>query len=540
MNAPTTERSLRGYQSDLVNAGREEVKKGFTAIMFQLATGGGKTRGFANITNRATSIKSFNGIKPNIWIIAPRKKLVRQASKELRAEGVIHGLINANSKEQRCFDVHVCSRETLSRRIKKSLIVNPPTIVIIDEAHTGLDFQIMLKKWLHKNTLFLGWTATPERLDGRGLTEIYEVMVEGPPLQWLVEHGYLKHPKCYEFEPIAGINDLKFNKNGDVSKKKAEEIFIGGKYRYGREIENYRENALGRAFLVFCSSIVLSKQTAESFREKGLRVEHVDGEMHDKEIESVLSRLERGELDGITSVELIIYGLDVPKLSCIIMLRKTDSRALYFQMIGRGLRPQEEYADCLIFDHVGNIDRLGHPLLPVEWNFTGNIKKMKVPKDAIIKIEAVKRCKICFDHIVNGVCRGDSTHAQPDFKLPMKQVDGYLVEIKEPTPLRERPIENQRHYEDMINNNTDVFRAKWLQEGIIDINSVTNLIQCGHELKRSVMWVYYQLTEGDKMVNVSLLSAIQLIKIPDVKIRYKDGWVYRKREELERQIRIVA
>jgi len=535
-------RSLRTYQDDLANAGRNEVKKGFTAIMFQLATGGGKTRIFSHITNRATSRGSIKGVKPNIWIIAPRKKLVRQASKDLRGEGVQHGLINASSKEQRCFNVHVCSRETISRRVKQSKIVNRPTIIIIDEAHTGLDFQVMLKKWAGVDVLFLGFTATPERLDGRGLTEVYEVIVQGPPMQWLVEHGYLKHPKCYEFEPIAGVNDLKLNKNGDVSKKKAEELFIGGKYRYGREIENYRENALGRAFLVFCSSIILSKHTAEQFRDSGLRVEHVDGEMKDREIEDVLSRLERRELDGITSVDLIIYGLDVPILSCIIMLRKTDSRALFFQMVGRAGRPQEDYNDFLIFDHVGNIKRLGHPLAWVEWNFTGTIEKKKVPKDAIEKVEAQAKCKICYDHMVNGVCRGCGATQEQKFSNPVTEIDGWLVEIKDPTPFEERPIENQRHYQDMIITNTDNFRRKWEQEGIIDINAVTNLIQVAHDLDwdGGVMKVYQKLTKNEKMVNVSLLSAIQLIKIDGVKVRYKNGWVYRKREELERNLKRVA
>jgi len=539
---PPTPRSLRTYQDDLTNDGREEVKKGFTSIMFQLATGAGKTRIFAHITNNAISRGPIKGVKPNIWIIAPRKKLVRQASKELREEGVLHGLINAKSKEQRVFNVHVCSRETLSRRIKKSQIITRPTIVIIDEAHDGLDFQIMLKRWLSKNTLFLGFTATPERLDGRGLSpEVYEVKVEGPPHQWLVEHKYLKHPKCFEFEPIAGVNELKLNKKGDVSKKEAEHLFIGGKYRYGREIENYRENALGRAFLVFCSSIVLSKHTAEQFRDKGFRVEHVDGEMKDKEIDDVLSRLERGELDGITSVELVIYGLDVPKLSCIIMLRKTDSRALYFQMIGRGLRPQEDFNDCLIFDHVGNIRRLGHPLASVEWNFEG-IEKKKRPKDAIEKIEAVGKCKICHDHIINGVCRGCGAEIEPGFQVPVKEIDGWLVEIKEPTPFEERPKENQRHYQDMIITNTDVFRKKWNEEGIIDHVAVTNLIQVSYDLKwpNGVMRVYDKLTRGDKMVNVSLLSVIQRIQIPDVKVRYKNRWASYKRDELERKMRIVA
>ena len=540
-----TFRSLRTYQSNLITASRQALHRlikqesKIKSVMFQLATGGGKTRIFANITNSAINKPAKNGVEPSVWVIAPRIKLVNQASKELKAEGVEHGKINADSQESRIHNVHVCSRETLSRRIKAGKIKRKPTIVIIDEAHTGLKFILMLIAWAPEGTLFLGFTATPERLSGEDLTDAFKEIVYGPPLIWLVENGYLKHPKCYEFEPLAGVDDLKMSKDGNVSAKKSEAVFQG--YRYGREIENYKENALGRSFLVFCASITLSKLTAAAFTAAGIRVEHIDGEMKITESEKAIAKVETGELDGLTSVELVIYGLDVPKLSCIIMLRKTDSRALYFQMLGRGLRPQDDFNDCLIFDHVGNIKRLGHPLRAVTWNFNGNAPKQKAPKNAVCTVEEEARCPACWDHYMeiedrDGnifiICRGCGAEKKPKSKKPLKIVDGHLVEITGPEILINRDLENQRKYQDAISQNTDNFRTKWLESGEIDTEAVHNLCQAAYDLKRRYSWVFYKLCFDDEIINTALLQEIANVEFEGKK-KYKPGWLALQIEQIE-------
>lgn len=555
-------RQLRDYQQELYTDLKREFSRKFKNVMCQLATGGGKTRIFATITSNALEKEQ------SVWIIAPRRKLVKQASKELFAEGVQHGIINANSKESRAFNVHVCSRQTLEKRVKQKKILSWPTIIIIDEAHTGLKFQKFLRKEAPENTIFIGFTATPERTDGEPLTSVYESIVYGPELQELVEMGYLKRPRVYKSPPMDEIIQMKFTRSGDLNKKELEEIYHSKKYTYGDEIENYRKNALGRAFICFCASITLSKETAQAFRESGLKVEHLDGEMKDKDIERILKDLGEGRLDGITSVELVTYGLDVPRISCVIILRRTASRALYFQMVGRGLRPQQDFNDCIILDHTDNTDRLagGHPLAPVEWNFEGDQKKEKVPKNAIEKVENVgkcphcwylfakmkqcKACKVlknidevecrcgCKDLFVVMACRSCGAEKEQKERGPLKKVDGWLVEIKEPTPLKERPPENQRKYQDMISTNVYDYRKTWHEKAEINETALKNLLIVAFELKRSVMWVYHQLTAEEKAVNVSLLSAIQKMEIPEAEKKpYKNGWAHFKRIELEQRMR---
>ncbi len=516
-------RSLRPYQSDELNAARREAGKGFKSILIQLVTGGGKTRMVAAAINNAISrakpgqdhISESRRQRQTVWFIVPRKELLWQSSRELLKWGIKHGTISAKSNESAAFQVHICSKDTLIRRIKEKRVRKWPDVIFIDEAHLALDQQLFIKNNATEGTLFLGWTATPERLDGKGLKSgepggMYETIVFGPDLVWMVEHDFLKRPKIYTLPPVIGLNDLKFNTTGDVNAKKLTQLYIdraAGGILYGGQIEHYRKFGLGRSFLIFCRSIIDAGKVADEFTDSGFRVESIDGTMSDSTRQDKIKRVESGQLDGLTTVDLVTYGLDVPKISCIIMLRPTASVALFFQMIGRGLRPDNEHEDCLIFDHVGNCDekKHGHPLIPREWNFEGRKKKEKIPKDAIEKIDAAQHCDICWDLIIDGVCRSCGVEKGKKSLKPLKQVDGWLVEITEPTPLKERPPENRRYYQDMIAENIDRFKAAWEPNttngkhagGVIDSDAVGNLLTAAYDLRRRPMWVYYTLAEID-------------------------------------------
>lgn len=194
MNNPTT-RSLRTYQQDSWNKGRGFFAQGYRSILFQLVTGTGKTRMAVHGINTAIS-RNIPGTdkKQSVWFVVPRKEILWQTSKELREWGIQHGMISASSKESAAFNVHVCSRETLIKRIREGKIRRCPQLIIIDEAHIALDQQLEIKAAMPPTTIFLGLTATPERLDGRPLLGMYDVAVMGPQMQWFVESGYLKRP----------------------------------------------------------------------------------------------------------------------------------------------------------------------------------------------------------------------------------------------------------------------------------------------------------------------------------------------------------
>lgn len=544
-------RSLRDYQSSLLTDARRELASGFKSIMIQLVTGGGKTRMVASAIKRAINWEHPETKKrQTVWFIVPRSELLWQSSKEFLAWKIRHGMITSELNESSAFRVHIVSRDTLRNRIKQKRIKKWPDQIHFDEAHLALDQQLFVKQNAPPDTIFLGWTATPEKLDGRGLNEMYETIVQGPSLQWMCEHDFLKRPWVLSVPPserIQGLDKAEYTKTGDLKKKSAQALNEAYQARaingisYGNEIEHYRKFGIGRSFLVFCRSLDQCKTVAEEFRKSSFRVEDIDGTMSDRERQEKIRKVKDGELDGLTTRDLVTYGLDVPKISCIIMLRPTASVALFFQMIGRGLRPDRDFENCLILDHVGNCDEKnhGHPLAPREWNFIGNIKKKKTPKDAVVPLVSYGKCEVCFRDLgPDKVCDSCGHINEIKTRKLLKQVDGWLVEITEPTPLKERPLENQRYYQDMISNNVDRFRNSWYgdggkSKGVVDREAVKNLLDAAHDLKwkNAPMQVFYMLTRGDLTVNVSLLSEIAEIK------GYHALWVSRKREELEARLK---
>lgn len=560
-----TTRSLWQHQQESWNKARAHYAKGFRSILIQGVTGTGKTRMVAYGINTAISrhapgqddIPESKRKYQTVWFIVPRKELLWQSSGELKGWKINHGMISAKSKENPAFNVHVCSRDTLIRRIRDGQIKKWPNLIIMDEAHIALDQQLEIKEAAPKDTIIIGVTATPERLDGRTLkgvitapTEkqsklpregVYDVMVDGNQLQWFVEHKFLKRPWVLSVptaDRLEGLDQLKSNKAGDVSAKALAELYKarakGKAVMYGNEIEHYQKFGKGRSFLIFCRSLEQCESVSAEFTDAGIPTEKIDGDMSDPIRKDKIIRVETGKLTGLATVDLCTYGLDVPKISCAIMLRPTESVALFFQMIGRILRWDGTHERGLILDHVGNCDdkKHGHPLAPRVWNFAGRERKEGIPKNALELIAAVDKCPICYDLIIDGVCRTCGAQKEVNRRHDLKQVDGWLVEIKEPTVLKDRPLENQRHYQSMLANNTDAFRAAWYPDGKIDKKAVANMLSAAYDLKwkQGVKQVYFRLVKSeDKTINVSLIAAIKEIK------GYHQYWAIKFREDLERR-----
>jgi len=212
---PPTPLSLRVYQDESWNDGRSLFKQGYRCILFQGVTGTGKTRMAVHGINTAIS-RTIPGTdkKQSVWFVVPRKELLWQTSQELKDWDIQHGIISADSKESAAFNVHVVSRDTLIRLVRKGKIRRWPNLIIFDEAHIALDQQLEIKAASPPDIIILGLTATPERLDGRPLLGMYDVAVMGYQMQWFCENGgyeiidgvkkwayYLKRPYLLSHTP---------------------------------------------------------------------------------------------------------------------------------------------------------------------------------------------------------------------------------------------------------------------------------------------------------------------------------------------------
>lgn len=506
---------LRPYQSDLYQRVREAFRE-HRCVFMQLPTGGGKTAIFS------TMARSAKARGNSCWICLPRKELLEQSSQTLTRLGVPHGRIDAKHQESAAFDVHLVSSNTLIRRYDK--IKKPPAFIIVDEGHLFYERNLKIKERYPDSKILLT-SASPERLDGRGLSEICPVLIEGPGLRELIELDYLV-PMRYFAPPIDGLDKIK-RRGWEYD---AEELaaLLERRKVYGEAIEHYERHAKGKRSLVFARSVEEAEKIAHRFSVAGYRFEPVSAKTPDKERTALIDGLRSGALDGVVNCEIATYGLDVPPVECIILLRPTTSKALQCQMVGRGLRvsPETGKTHCTILDHVGLLQEFGHPLEPHTWAFHGKQRRKKSKDDPDLKF---RLCPETFMYCTKPTCLDCGNNSTGRKSREEEIVDCELKEAESPVEFRDRPIEVRREYQDRLGAAISEAREA-MERGEIAPGPIGQLLKIARNMGRQPMWVYWRLSEGRVSVNVPLLHEIAR------QCDYKSGWTHFKEKQIAEKL----
>lgn len=378
-------RQLRPYQLEGVERLRESYRRGKSAPLYVLPTGGGKTAVFSEIAAGAQQKGK------SVCILVHRQELLLQASRSLDFFEVEHGLI-APQFQPKPSAVQVASVQTLARRLDQYR--HAFDLLIIDEAH-----HAPAKTWrniIDANRLakVLGVSATPWRMGGQGLGAdaggLFDDMIVGPSVRWLMDNNYLSPYRLY-MPPLAV--DLKGIKivRGDFDQVQLEDAMSRPKIT-GSAVEHYRQLAKGLPAIAFCVSVRHAELVAAEFRAAGFRSSAISGDAKDYVRRDLIDGLGSGRLDVLTSADLIGEGVDVPVLGAGILLRPTHSLTLHLQQVGRTLRYQQGKT-AIILDHVGNTLRHGLPDDEREWSLAGRPKRKKSLIDETVR---VKQCPVCF------------------------------------------------------------------------------------------------------------------------------------------------
>jgi superfamily II DNA or RNA helicase len=517
---------LRDYQEDLYLKARQALSTN-KSICIQSPTGSGKTPLFSAMCNSVVTKKK------RAWIIVPRTELLKQASTHLLKWNVNHGVIAPGLNESNAYKIHVVSKDTLIRRYNK--IKNWPDLMIFDESHLYIDRQHEIISHLPEYSKVIGFTATPERMDGRGLSEVYNQLIEGPSIPWLTERGFLTELRYFS-PPIEGLQNLHV-RGTDYDQEELEEL-LKRKKIYGELIGHYSKHGRGKAALIFCRSVKSAYQTAERFREKGFNFHCIEGKLTPKKRKDLIDALTNGIIDGLTNCDICTYGLDVPRVEYGASIRPTLSRALYMQIIGRILRPFEnketgyKKEEALFFDHVNLVlehQDESYPGVPlhyvpdITWNFHGNEKRKRKKDDKNIKLCPLMDFLYCDKPSCRG-CPHNPDNQIPDQRKPMIVVPTELEEIKKPIPLNERPIEERRELQDRIN------AAAMDYKNNMNPGAIGELIKIQEELGYSPLWIYWKLTPDDQYtINYPVLHEIARQK------GYKPGWVHFIKKKIDFQ-----
>lgn len=373
--------ALRPYQSKVRQDIAAAFGSGARAVLAVMPTAGGKTIVFADSAGRIAA----QGVP--VLIAAHRRELIHQASAKLRDIGLAHGII-APGHEQTRHLIQVGSVQTLGRRLDR---IQKFGLIIPDEAHHSVAGQWSALFESQPDARILGFTATPERLDGRGLGRsaggVFDALVEGPSVAELVAGGFIVPARVFAPAAPPEVQAL-HTLAGDFNPRELAAAMDRPSIT-GNAVDHYERLCPYQPAIAFCAGVEHAQHTAAAFRAEGWRAVCVHGGMPADERDAALAGLAEGRLDIVTSADLISEGVDVPRVGAVIMLRPTQSLGLYMQMVGRGFRLYPGKSCLFVLDHAGNVLRHGMPDAPRVWTLDGRPKRDN-------SAPAVRQCPHCF------------------------------------------------------------------------------------------------------------------------------------------------
>jgi superfamily II DNA or RNA helicase len=314
-----------------------------------------------------------------LWM-AHRKELIEQAAGRLQAHGLTVGVIKAGVRPTPLAPVQVASVGSLLRRD-----FPPAELIVIDECHHAAaeSYRTILEGY--PGVPLVGLTATPFRLDGRGLGDLFGEIVVAAHTDDLCRQGILHKPKVWASPPpnLQGVKVIA----GDYNQGQLAER-VNTQDRNADLVAMWLKHAAGKRTVAFAVDVEHSQDIADAFVAAGVAAEHLDGATSEREREGILSRLASGETLIVCNCMVLTEGWDLPALECAIVARPTDSLNLHLQMVGRIMRACPGKDGAIVLDHAGNHHK--HGLVTRRLNYT--LSGDRVGSDEPLSL---RRCEVC-------------------------------------------------------------------------------------------------------------------------------------------------
>lgn len=419
---------LRQYQSQGIADIRQAFRRA-RRVLGVFPTGAGKTTIIGSIVQDALAKGK------RVVVMAHREELITQICDRLALFGIFAAIIKAGHPEDPSNPVQVASVQSLAGRMDRHAC---PDLLIVDEAHHSLaqTYLDILNAW--PATRVLGLTATPWRLDGRGLGEVYGALVVGPTVGELIEQGHLVRARV-----LGSTRGLDWSgvasRAGDFDVAALEKAVE----RSGLDGDAVRDFARVFPFegtaVAFCVSVAHARRVAEAFSAAGIPAAVLTGSDKDAHRKQVLEDLGTGAVRVLCSVDVISEGFDLPAIGAVILLRPTKSLSLFLQQVGRALRPAPGKEWAWVFDHAGNSLRHGHPESDRAWTLDSEAPaKRAMTQTEDCQALTVRQCLSCYAiHPSAPVCPFCGTAHPVDDRIPkwraaeLRELDRATLEAAE-------------------------------------------------------------------------------------------------------------
>ena len=368
---------LFDYQKDM----KERIEKALRlhrSVMAQMPTGTGKTYLLTAV------IDSFVRANPKakVWIVAHRRELVSQIDETVRK----FQSYSASNTSSLLSSVKTMSIQWLMRHYDE--IEEEPGMIVIDEAHHALakTYKEMWERF--PKAKFLGLTATPCRLNGKGFTDLFDVLVQSWAVPEFISKGRLA---TYDFVSIKSdgvtqrlIDSLqKRGADGDYQNKEMD-MLLNKKPSIERLYRSLEEFGKDRKGIVYAINISHAQKITKLYQENGVKAIAIDSKTPATERQLDIEAFKKGDIQVLVNVDIFSEGFDCPDVEFVQLARPTLSLAKYLQMVGRGLRVAKGKKNCVIIDNVGLYRVFGLPSQVWNWNamFEGKLKVGKKKETA--------------------------------------------------------------------------------------------------------------------------------------------------------------
>ncbi|MBF0196339.1 MAG: DEAD/DEAH box helicase family protein [Planctomycetes bacterium] len=341
---------LYPYQKELISNLYKIIRDGAKKILLYAPTGAGKTVIVSKV------IQDANSKNRKILFLVHRNELVQQTMDTLSRFGLEAGVIKAGWQSDASKNIQVASIQTLNARGTPDNL----DIVFIDECHTTSYFKSCKSILKSHHGIIIGITATPWRTKKReGLSEYYDHIVKAPVPAKLIDMNFLVPPIYYGYDNEIDLKTVRTMAGEFVTEDL--DVLCNTPDVIKRVVEEYKKLALGRTCICFAINVEHAKNIALAFNQSGIAAAHIEAATHPMARSDKYQALARGEIKLLSSVGVLTEGFDIRSISAIILARPTQSMALNYQMVGRGLRTSKETnkEDCIVIDFANNTERHG-------------------------------------------------------------------------------------------------------------------------------------------------------------------------------------
>lgn len=335
---------LRDYQQELYDKTVVAMREGYRRPLVVAPCGAGKSYLFAEMARKTVG---------EVLVLVHRNELKQQHEELLSSLRIENTRVSTYQTEYRRLGQHP-----------------KPRLLIVDEAHLSRSntWQRIID---HYDTYTVGMSATPCRLDGKPLGDIYDTLIEGVDTRWLIEH---KRLAPYEYYAPMSVDTSELRTvAGDYVVSDLERL-MNERCIYGDIVDNYKRFAGGGRCIAYCASVNHARAVAENFRAAGIRAESLSAETPAKQRRKILEAFRDGEIAVLCNCTLLSEGLSIDEISCVMLLRPTESVALGIQQMMRAMRYLPGKT-ARIVDCVGNYTRVGLPDEDREWNLSQPVRK---------------------------------------------------------------------------------------------------------------------------------------------------------------------